>query len=473
LLLALAGVHAAAQAPAVVPTRNIADPKQKTCPDSVYLPGLKPSAAELLECAQALNNELNRFDAVRTSESDAAKARMQFFGFTDADGTLSDVLTKPAPKPSVTGTRFREFDFGNARDINVYLIRAHSLYKRMKSAAGKPATAAGTPAANLQLELSSLGTFIHRLLAKQGLGEPFGAILDTGATFAAAGNNEVPNARDSTDTEVRGVIRWESKHFREDYARRWDWSFGGQIGFTPALTLVQVRKVAAAAGETAASANRLQTLADAPVPADPTLDTPNPQVLFRPAFIWDFAPRFNLQLRDNFELSAFVRAGQTRLWSATESFKRGSDSYVAEAIPNRTGSAESFFESGLELRLYDVDLDVAHHEKSYVNPAFSLSAGYRLDDRFQRSGELLQKYDRPRDRWFYRLTINLNKVLQPRKQGEQSETFAFRFSVDHDHGVYESRIPQGTKYTFSTGIDIVKLFTGQAAGGNGTSNQTK
>lgn len=121
-------------------------------------------------------------------------------------------------------------------------------------------------------------------MAAQGLQAPFAAMLDTGASFSATGNNEVPDARDTTDTEVRGVIRWESKHFLDDRGRNWDWSFGGQIGFNPKLTMVQVKRVAGDGSGVAGTAV-----------------TPNPQVMFWQAFWWDFGPRINIPLNGNFE----------------------------------------------------------------------------------------------------------------------------------------------------------------------------
>lgn len=444
----------------VLAAQDVKKPQDKEqespCPSKYFQIFGEAKLSEISTCIEAFDAELTRFANARKQEKDSVAARAKFFGIQKDD---PNHLLATVEYPSVTRLQVRDLDFNESRDINLYLIRAHALYKGLKiqTNRAKVANPADTDIADVQFRLNLLGTFLHRLMRTQGLEEPFGALLDTGATFSATGNDEVPNARDSTDTEIRGTIRWESKHFRDDYGRKWDWSFGGQIGFAPALTLVQVKRVDNG-NATSGTGNVV---------------SPTPQALFRQAFVWDFGPRMNFPLRDGFEASVFTRVGQTRLWNATESFKRGSDSYVAEAVANRTGSAEAFYETGAELRLYDVPIDVAHHEKSYVNPAFLLSGGFRLDNRFQRSGTVLGSYDRPRDRWFYRMTVNLNKVLQPRKQGQESETFAFRFSVDHDHSLFESRIPQGTRYTFSTGIDVVKLFSGQSTGASTATNTTK
>src|SRR5437660_6438369 len=93
-------------------------------------------------------------------------------------------------------------------------------------------------------------TLLFTILKERGLYEPFGAVLNAAATFGDAGTNGVPAAQtDTIQTKTLGVVDWESEHYfasklspgDDKYnPHQPDFSFGGRIGFAPALLLVDL-----------------------------------------------------------------------------------------------------------------------------------------------------------------------------------------------------------------------------------------
>ena len=118
---------------------------------------------------------------------------------------------------------------------------------------------------------------------------------------------------------------------------------------------------------------------------------------------------------------------------------------------------EGFWESGLEWRWFDNPLHIVHYDQSLLSPIFSVSAGYRRDNRFKRAGDDLGQYSDPSARYFFRFQIS-TKVVDQRQEGEARKTFTFRFGVDHERPVSEKFVPAATKFSITSDIDLLNIF---------------
>ena len=277
---------------------------------------------------------------------------------------------------------------------------------------------------------------LYRVLREKGLYEPFGAVFVAAQTFGDAGSAAVPAAQTSLQTETLGRIAWESEHYWSSATQQHypDFSFGGNIGFTPTLTLVN-----------------LTNQGTAVLPgARPTLQN---------AFEWDLTPRVNIPVFSKGEVSGFITLGQTLLTSDVISFKQSDGTtLVATLVSNNTGRAAIFSEYGAQFRLFNqTELFQTHLEKSYLTPAFSFAAGNRRDGRFNKSGDLAD-YDKPEQRYFFRMFISLSKVIRQKQQGDTADPITLDFAVDYDRPVSDSRVPAATRYTISSNVDVMKLF---------------
>jgi hypothetical protein len=286
---------------------------------------------------------------------------------------------------------------------------------------------------------------LFAVLKERGIYEPFGAVFNAAATFGDAGTNGVPAAQtDTIQTKTLGVIDWESEHYHSPRVSSGDdgfklfrpeFSFGGRIGFAPALILVD--------------------LANGGTPV-----TPGARPMLQEAFVWDIAPRVNLPVFSKGELSALGRIGQTFLTSDVSSFKQGDASIVATPVNNNLGRAAVFYETGLEFRMFNQeDLFQTHLQKSYLTPAFTTSAGIRNDNRFNKDGALAQ-YNAPEKRWFFRMVVNLVGIVRQKAQGDTADPFNLKFGVDYDRPRHDARVPAATRYIISSDIDIMKLLRG-------------
>jgi hypothetical protein len=411
-------------------------PKSKKLPFSLFSAAAvneEPGVENIQECVQTLKSELERFainrEAVRSSQLTAAAAHAAFFG--------SDLT-----KPNSVVVEPRELNFADANSVSLYLMKAHSIYKNLKrwrshvkSPSGQAIASHGSQLREVDRSLDRLGDLVHDLMSAEGLREVFSTVLDTGITWADAGNANVPSARDSGEIQARGIVGWESKHFGDDDAPA-HFSIGGSLGFVSVLSLARTSET----GESTVS---------------------EPQTIFQQAFAWDFVPKVSFPMGTG-ELGLFGRVGQSRLTSDTESFTRGEDTIVAVRINNNTGRNEYFWESGVEFKLYNRPLDVVHHEKNFLLPAFSLAVGYRKDNRFRNGGDGFGDLTIRPDRMFYRLTVSLNRILNlTNKEIVNKDTLSIRFSVDHDRPLRGSQVPPSTKLVFGGDVDLLRALKGQ------------
>jgi hypothetical protein len=380
-----------------------------------------PDIASIEACASSLRDELERFEALRrsvkSSEKTAPEAAAEFFEIAGGKGGRASLVVQP-----------RQLAFNDASSVSLYLMKAHSLYKYLKRRAGQ---ARGGVSQAVERDLRELGERVHELMSSEGLQEAFAALLDTGIALADSGGARVRPARDSSEAQARGVVGWESRHFGEDGARA-HFSLGGSLGFAPTMVLVR----------TGGSES-------------------TPQTIFQHAFVWDFMPRLSFPAGDG-EAALFGRWGQSRLTGDPEAFQRGEDTVVAVRIANDTGRIEHFLETGVEYKLYNRPLDVIHHEKDFLLPAFSLALGYRMDNRLRAWGNAFGDLSARPDRMFYRMSVSLNRIANlTQKDILRKEPISIRFSVDHDRPLRGSQVPPATRLIFGGDVDLVKAFRGQ------------
>jgi hypothetical protein len=337
----------------------------------------------------------------------------------------------------------KRFNLGDAglaperivRDLSRLLIRAHVAYKDLKSEVRR----ARAPAlSSLTGALEDLRNIEHRVLSRSDLYEPIGAVLRGGYSLADPGDEAgSPFVRNDLATEHSAAffVEFESKHYRDEES--WlDYSYGGRTGFLPLMTIVAKRPEAAGSA------------------------TPPPPALlpsFQNGYAWSLNGRANVHLRIQSELSGFVRIGQGRLGSLTVTLGEGENAKVADTVRNEVGRWAWSREAGVEFRAYRQDLDDAHLQKEFLLPMFSLSTGLRWDERFRNTGPL-KAFTSADERWFFRFSVNLVKVVDSRIEGAQAKPYALRVSVDHDHARGDSGVPSGTRLFLEADANLLKLL---------------
>src|ERR1051326_6187949 len=192
-------------------------------------------------------------------------------------------------------------------------------------------------------ERDAARTMLRSITRAQDTFEPFGANLDTAAELTDTGTGNVPSATGSPQPQAKGVITWESAHFGSDDTdgsldKRLDFSFGGQFGYAPVYTLVNLANSSA------------------------TALTPKARPMFQQGFVWSIRPQLNLHLPPvvnkllSEELAVFGGVGQSILTSPVNSFKQSNDTITATIVSNNVGNGALFYETGLQYRLYNSDL---------------------------------------------------------------------------------------------------------------------
>ena len=298
-------------------------------------------------------------------------------------------------------------------------------------------------------------SLLRRALQGEDAFEPFAANLDTAAEITDTGTGNVPSATGSLQPQAKGIITWESAHFGSDdtgqTSQKLDFSFGGQFGYAPVYTLVNLTNSAAAAL------------------------TPKARPMFQQGFIWTIRPQFNIHLPSvvnnalSEELAPFGEIGQTILTSPVTSFKQSNDTITATIVSNNVGNGALFFESGLQYRLYNAKLEDVHRNKGFLNPAFLLESGFKVDNRFKAEGDLAG-YDSPRNRAFVRFLVSLNKVGKTLGTDEPKESFSVDFGVTHEIPMSDSRVPASTRIIIRGSLDVMKLLKGQSNQGQNPGN---
>lgn len=286
---------------------------------------------------------------------------------------------------------------------------------------------------------SKARSLLQRAMLAEGLYEPFAAQLDTAAELTDTGTGNVPSATGSLQPQAKGVISWESAHFGEQHPV--DFSFGGQFGYAPVYTLVN-----------------LINSANVPLP-------PKARPMFQQGFIWSIRPQANIHLPQfvsgqlSSELGVFASVGQTILTSNVTAFTQSNSTVTATLVSDNVGNGALFAESGLQFRLYNADLDTTHRDKSFLSPAFFLESGFKLNERFKAEGDLAG-YDSPQNRAFVRFMVSLNKITNSRGTTDPKEPFSVDFGIDYEFPVSEARVPAATRIVIRGSLDVLKLLKG-------------
>ena len=269
--------------------------------------------------------------------------------------------------------------------------------------------------------------------------DPFGANLDIAASFGDTGADGIPSAQNSIQTEALGQIEFESEHFFYDYgsclSHRPTISFGGRIGLAPALVMENLSSKTA------------------------TIAVPNNRPMFQDSFAWILGPKLNIATSHLSQTAVFANFGEKYLISQVTSFKQGDDTVTATPVSNNVGQSALFWETGIEWKYLNTDVANAYLNKTDVlSPPFSISMGYKHDDRFKKAGDLAGFSD-PEARLFFRFTVGLNKIAN--WSGDQvtpGKGYTFKFGVDYEKPIGDSRMPKSTRYFVSANIDILKVF---------------
>jgi hypothetical protein len=269
--------------------------------------------------------------------------------------------------------------------------------------------------------------------------EPFGSSLNIAASFGDTGANGIPSAKDSIQTEALAQIQFESEHFFYDWSKcishRPTFSFGGAMGFVPALVLENLTSTT-------------QVIAK-----------PNNRPMFQDAFAWNLSPKMNIVTSHTSQLSVVGTIGQTYLISQVTSFKQGDNTVTATPVSNNVGQSAFYWETGVQWKLLNTDIVNAYINKTDVlNPPFDVSFGYRHDGRFKQAGDLAT-FSNPQAYLFFRFNVGLNKIVNWNSATvSPGKGYTFKFGIDYERPISDSKMPSATRYYVSANFDIMQLF---------------
>jgi len=269
--------------------------------------------------------------------------------------------------------------------------------------------------------------------------EVFGANFDVAASFGDTGANGVPSAQNAIQTEALGQIEFESEHFFYDYTKcishRPTFSFGGLVGLQPALVMENLSSTTT------------------------TIAIPNNRPMYQDSFGWSLGPRINVATSHMSQFAGFVSLGQRYLLSQVTSFKQGDNNVTAVPVSNNVGQSAMYWETGVQWKYLNTDVVNAYLNKTdALSPPFCISVGYKRDGRLRKSGDLAS-FSNPEQRLFFRFTVGLNKIGN--WSGDQvapGKGYTFKFGVDYERPLGDSRMPTGTRYYVSANIDVMKVF---------------
>ncbi len=269
--------------------------------------------------------------------------------------------------------------------------------------------------------------------------DPFGASFDVAASFGDTGAGGIPSAQNSIQTQALGQVTFESEHFFYDYtsclSRRPTISFGGTVGLRPALVMENLSSTTAA------------------------IAVPNNRPMYQEAFGWSLGPKINIATSHMSQADVFVTLGEVYLIGQVTSFKQGDDTITATPVSNNVGQSATYWETGFEWKYLNTDIANAYLNKTDVlSPPFTVAVGYKHDGRFEKSGDLAG-FDNPEARLFFRFSVGLNKIGN--WTGEEvtpGKGYTFKFGVDYEKPIGDSRMPTATRYYVSANIDLMKVF---------------
>lgn len=320
----------------------------------------------------------------------------------------------------------------SAEALRRHAIRLHEQYRYVKE------HMSGLPRDERNAALRVPAELVHEVMARLGVYDSIAGAIDVGVSWAEFGDDRVLPARLTRyEAQGRGLLRWESVHIGDDspLLRFIDGSIAGTFGFAPVATLVRF--------------------------AEPR-DTTDPTTLMATYFqglTWNLTGRTNFQMAKRMEPALVGAYGHTWLLSDTDAIpqSQGSPRIVARAR-NGSGRLARVWELGGELRMFDSELDIAHHEKSYLNPSLAIAVGLRSDQRF-RPGQELEAFPVVAPaRWFLRTTVNLNR-LQTRAVGQQPKTSSIQFGIDFEAPRDSDRLPAAIR--FFLGGDLAVMLGGK------------
>jgi hypothetical protein len=268
---------------------------------------------------------------------------------------------------------------------------------------------------------------------------PFGASFNVAASFGDAGAGGIPSAQNSIQTEALGQFQYESPHFFYDYtkclSKKPTLSFGGTVGLEPALVMENL-------------SSQTETIAN-----------PNNRPMFQDSFGWSLGPKMNIATTQMSQFAAFATLGEKYLVSQVSSFKQGDNTVVATPVSNNVGQSAIYWETGIEWKYLNTDIANAYLNKTDVmSPPFSISVGYKHDNRFNGTGDLAG-FSNPESRLFFRFNVGLNKIGNwSGEQVDPGKGYTFKFGVDYERPLGDSRMPTATLYYVSASLDIMKIF---------------
>jgi hypothetical protein len=269
--------------------------------------------------------------------------------------------------------------------------------------------------------------------------DAFGANLDVAASFGDTGAGGIPSAQNQIQTEALGLLQFDSEHFFYDYgsclSHRPTISFGGTVGLVPALVMENLTSKTA------------------------TLAVPNNRPMFQDAFAWSLGPKVNVATSHLSQAAIFANLGEKYLISQVTSFKQGDDTITATPVSNNVGQSAMYWEVGAEWKYLNTDIANAYLNKTDVlSPPFAVSVGYKHDGRFKQAGDLAS-FSNPEARFFFRFSIGLNKIGNwTGDQVNPGKGYTFKFGIDYEKPIGDSRMPTSTRYYVSANIDLMKVF---------------
>lgn len=318
-------------------------------------------------------------------------------------------------------------------NVNLFLIRAHDLYRHIKQDSDCDDDADG----DICTSLSDLDNLTHRLLSKRGLAWSMAAILRAGLMVGDSGDGaEKYFERSELVSKAFGAyyVDFELPHWGDGLA--WfDGTVSGHFGYAPVAAVVRKR----------------------PDASDPA---PKITALYMPGYTWGAAFRLNFQKFGKSEISGVVSTGAERL--ADLNIKLGADTKAAigDVLRNDVGRWGWRHGFGVEYRYFGADLDFVHHDASrLLTPRLALAVSYQFAERFQ-PREDLAGFGKP-GRFNSRISVNVVEwVRDTAKIGKSNDPLTVRVVFENDFPLRKEqpRVPSGTRLYVEANADLLKAF---------------
>jgi hypothetical protein len=315
--------------------------------------------------------------------------------------------------------------------------RTYKLQKLWKRAL-KPKTP-DVESGQLDKAIEDLRTAVYDKLTTHGLYVPFSGELVTGASFATAQNaaSSFLGSSQSRDTSASAHIVFETRHFLDEDQSFLDVSFGGRIGFQPALSLIQ---------RTASTG----TSQSAGMPTDAAAK-------YQDAFGWSSTLKVNAKVTGmEGEIPFALTFGQYTLTTDTVVVDQGNIRTIAIPLGDASAS-QSFWEATVGLNFYGRSLHLVHAEKDFMHPLIGFTFGYKHDARFKQASDSLVKFDSPEERLVFRfLTAPFPVIMSDGAGGKK--TVELSFGIEHEWMTGLNTVPSGTRILIRGDVDLLKAL---------------